>query len=140
MESLKIRLEAVTQALKTLSESLNLIQNPEYKFLHSELRDSVIKRFEYSIDTFWKYIRDYLEQVSKVVIGPVISAKAVFRASLNIQLISQEEFELLLLAIDDRNLTSHTYNKELAEIMALRVKKYFKLMNLIIERTNYTCS
>lgn len=136
MESLTIRFNAVKQALNTLAEALKLIEDPQNEFFYSELRDSVIKRFEYSIDIFWKYIREYLEEVNKIVIGPIISAKAVFRASLNSQLISQDEFDLLLLAIDDRNLTAHTYNEELAETISLRAKKYFTLMSSIIERTH----
>lgn len=79
-------------------------------------------------------MREYLEEVSKVVIGPVISAKAVFRSSLNIQLISQSEFEILLLAIDDRNLT-HTYNEQLAEAIVVRIENYYMLMNFIVMRT-----
>lgn len=134
MEKLRLRHKAVKKALKTLKESLDLIEDPECNPLYNELRDSVIKRFEYSIDIFWKYIREYLEDVNKITIGPVISAKAVFRASLNAKLISQAEFDLLLISIDDRNLTSHTYNEELAEAISSRIKKYFVIVNQITER------
>jgi nucleotidyltransferase substrate binding protein (TIGR01987 family) len=135
MEILITQQQVIKQSLETLSKSLKLIHDPCYQMLYEELRDSVIKRFEYSIDTFWKYLRVYLEIVHKVVIGPVISPKAVFRAALNIQFITQEEFEDLLLVIDDRNLTSHTYNEELAEAISKRIENYYILINSLVERT-----
>jgi len=70
----------------------------------------------------------------KVAIGPVISAKAVFKASVSTRLISQDEFSILLLAVDARNLTLHTYNEELAETIASKIKTYFDVMSFIINR------
>ena len=81
MESLETKYQVVMQTLKTLHESLEVIRNPKYKELHNELRDSVIKRFEYSMDTFWKYLKEYLGSEHKINII-ISSPKAIFRESL----------------------------------------------------------
>lgn len=136
METIIAQRKLVEQALKTLAKSLKLLDDSTYQMLHDELRDSLIKRFEYSIDSFWKYLKIYLEAMHKITIGPVISPKSVFRSALNIKVINEDEFEELLLAVDDRNLTSHTYKKELAEEISIRIRGYYLLMKSILERNS----
>ena len=55
MEQIKKRYKMALQTLATLKEVLDKIEQgvPEEYVL--EMRDSAIQRFEYSIDTFWKF-------------------------------------------------------------------------------------
>ena len=70
------------------------------------VRDAVIQRFEFCVELSWK--------VSKRIMGTSTTApKDVVREMAQNKLIS--DVKLWLEAIDMRNLSSHTYNEELAE-------------------------
>ena len=70
------------------------------------IRDSVIQRFEFSIELAWK--------TTKKIMGSNTSApKDIVREMAQSQYI--KDVEVWLLAIDMRNLSSHTYKEDLAE-------------------------
>lgn len=70
------------------------------------IRDSVIQRFEFCIELAWK--------TSKKIMGTTTSApKDVIREMAQANYIT--DVEIWLLAIDMRNLSSHTYKEDLAE-------------------------
>jgi hypothetical protein len=79
VEQLKERIDALQSALERLGESLSsfaskdLTANP---VIHTQIRDSVIKRFEFCVDLFWKCLKDYLYQKYGV---NVASPKSSFR-------------------------------------------------------------
>lgn len=78
------------------------IAQPKNEFI----RDSVIQRFEFSVELGWK--------TAKKIMGTTTSApKDVVREMGQSHYI--EEVELWLKAIDMRNLSSHTYKEDLAE-------------------------
>ena len=131
MEELKVRIDVTLKALMSLDESLKLLDDVSLDCLHNTMRDSVIKRFEYSMDTFWKCLKEYLEKVYKISFS-VVTPKSTFRSALNVKIIHEEMFDLLLEMVDDRNLTSHAYNEELAEEISNHVHLYYKLMNSIM--------
>ncbi len=58
---------------------------------YDNFRDSVIQRFEYSIDGFWKYLNLYL--VGRGVQVKPATPKVVFRELFKINLISEEELQ-----------------------------------------------
>lgn len=135
METLAIRRQAINQALKTLHKSIELLKEAESKELHETFRDSVIKRFEYSMDTFWKYLKEYIEVHYQETIE-IITPKAVLKSAVILEIISNAEFKNLLLMVDDRNLTSHGYNEEIAEKISSRVSTYYDIMQDVVTRTN----
>lgn len=55
MEKLILRRSVLEKALKTLEKSLEKLDQKKFTD-YEELRDSIIQRFEYSVDTFWKYL------------------------------------------------------------------------------------
>ena len=130
MEILIIRRNSVAQALKQLSSSLSKLEHKKYMVDYEELRDSIIQRFEFSIDTFWKFLKEYLE-IKRQVIFDSISPRRVFRACLEAHLITDEEFLNLLDIIEDRNRTSHTYSEKIAEEILQRTPGYYNLMYTI---------
>lgn len=133
MESLATRLKIVKQCLKVLKKSIDVFQSKKYDELHEQLRDSVIQRFEFSIDTLWKFLREYLEEKHGVIFA-IVSPKEVLRTVLQTKLISADEFEIFEDMINDRNLTSHTYNEFLAEEIAHHIFSYYDLMTAIVKR------
>ena len=87
------------------------------------LRDTLIQRFEYSTEAFWKYLKAYLQSEHNLSAN---SPREVIRTGLFAKLYSEEISQELLQMLDDRNLTSHTDVEELAESIAHRIPEYSK--------------
>ena len=66
METLETRCLAVSKALVQLKKSLDTINQNKYPDLYEQLRDSLIQRFEFTFDAFWKYLKEYLREIRKV--------------------------------------------------------------------------
>lgn len=132
MERLRERRHILSKALASLKKVLGDLQgrNPQDAF-YEELRDSAIKRFEYSIDTFWKFLKAWME-IQAVIL--VASPKGVLKQAWEIGTINEEEYQILVKAIEDRNLTSHTYNEHLAQSISASIPAYYQTMNEILEK------
>ena len=133
MEKLKQSYDIALQTLKTLLEAIELLEETVPQKYYLTFCDSVIQRFEYSIDNFWKFIKLYATEVSKVTID-LSSPKAIIREAFNAKIITQEEFESLIRAITRRNETSHAYNKELAHTILEEIPHYYEVMQNIMDR------
>lgn len=133
METLKFRYKSLCDAFK----SLEIIQT-KFAIDHDDLeyyriiRDSKIQRFEYTMDTLWKYLREYLYYMGRS--EEVASPKKVFLVCFNADILNQQETTILIKAIDDRNLTSHLYREVLAEEVSDRIDSYCPFLKVIIER------
>ena len=121
MEKMTRRVEETKKALKTLTD----ISQEPYSII---VRDASIQRFEYTFEAFWKFLRDYLNEIEGIKCN---SPKSCFRDALSAGLISEEQTMNCLEMTDDRNLTSHTYIEEVAEQIYKKVKDYCKLMDSI---------
>jgi len=87
---------------KAVDKLESAIDQPKDEFI----LDSVIQRFEFCVELAWK--------VSKKAMGTTTSApKDVVREMAQSKLIT--DVKLWLTSIDMRNLSSHTYNEDLAE-------------------------
>ena len=73
----------------------------------------------------------YLKEIEGLEIG---SPKGVLRACRQVGILSDEETSLGLEMVDDRNLTSHTYNEGLAVSIYDRLDEYVRLLTLWLER------
>lgn len=120
MERLRQRLDIAKKALTTLDEVLQIASPSKIE------RDAAIHRFEYSFEAVWKAVKQYLLDVEGLDIG---SPKGVVRSSLAVGLLQEAETIAALEMADDRNLTVHTYNEALAELIFGRIPGYAKLMN-----------
>lgn len=63
-----------------MNEAIEMIKDIDVDQLkdYTLMRDGLIQRFEYSIDSFWKFLKMYLEEVQKVSIEPA-SPKAILK-------------------------------------------------------------
>lgn len=132
MEHLK-RLATFQQASTTLKEALDEFQsfNSNQRY-YGMSRDSLIQRYEYSIDIFWKLLKQHLEINYKIeTLG---SPKSIFKLCYEMQLVSDDEYKIALRMLEDRNLTSHAYNVELAEQIAHAIPEYYYAMQSITQR------
>ncbi len=84
--------------------------------------DACIQRFEFSVELFWKFLRRVLEGKGLVVLYP----KEVIREAYAGGLIDNEALWLGML--QDRNLTSHSYNEELADEIFEHIPAYYHAM------------
>lgn len=88
-------------------------------------RDAAIQRFEYSFAASWHAARVFLQQREGI---EAASPKAAIRFSLQVGLLSEEDARLALVMADDRNLTVHTYNEELAARIFAALDEYAHLL------------
>lgn len=135
MEILKKRYESLVQALASLQDSIELLATVSCITnirMHAAFRDSCIQRFEYSFDAFWKFIKLYLEEHE----GKAVENNAprfIFKVAENADLLlTNENLDILLEALSDRNLTSHSYNIETAERIVSHIPLYYRTMHAIV--------
>jgi nucleotidyltransferase substrate binding protein (TIGR01987 family) len=124
LEKLKRKLEDAKKAIVTLEEILM----EKYSKI---VRDATIQRFEYTFEVAWKLLKEYLYHKEGIVCN---SPKSCFREAFSVGLLNEEETLLFIQMTDDRNLTSHTYDEEIAENLYKKVKNYYTLLKSLIER------
>jgi len=119
VERLRKRVNTAKKALKTLQELLE-VETPTIVE-----RDAVIQRFEYTFEALWKTGKLFLREIEGLEIG---SPKGVIRGFLQVGMFTEDQTALALTMVDDRNLTSHTYNEGLAEQIYDQVGYYADVM------------
>jgi nucleotidyltransferase substrate binding protein (TIGR01987 family) len=119
MERLKQKVDSAKRALRTLQE---LVDSQNLTIIE---RDAAIQRFEYTFEAAWKAGKAFLREIEALEIG---SPKGVIRGFLQVGLFTEEQTALALAMVDDRNLTSHTYNEGLAEQICDQLGNYAELM------------
>jgi len=119
LERLSQRLLTARQALHTLLEVLNLEKSPV-------VRDAAIQRFEYTFEAMWKAAQLFQKEREAV---EAASPKSVIRACFRSGFLDEDQARLAMEMADDRNLTVHTYNEQLAEAIYARLPRYAGLMD-----------
>ena len=120
MERLKQKVDSAKRALRTLQE---LVDSQNLTIIE---RDAAIQRFEYTFEAVWKAGKTFLREIEGLEIG---SPKGVIRGFLQVGLFTEEQTVLALSMVDERNLTSHTYNEGLAEQICDQLGNYAELMD-----------
>jgi nucleotidyltransferase substrate binding protein (TIGR01987 family) len=119
MDRLTQRLQMARRALTTLQE-LTPIESPTLIE-----RDAAIQRFEYSTEACWKAAQSALS----IEFGlELASPKSVIRASAQNALLTEADARLAMDLVDDRNLTSHTYNEALAKAIWSRLPTHLAVL------------
>lgn len=117
-------------------EVIERVKNPRKGADEIETRAyeaATIQHFEICYELFWKYLKLILEEDFKIFVA---SPKAVFHECLKQKTITQEEADLLLEMSDDRNSTSHIYDKILAKEIFMGIDKHIDLMKKIFDEIN----
>lgn len=119
MDRLSQRIQIARRALATLQE-LTLINSPTLVE-----RDAAIQRFEYSTEACWKAA----QSVVSIQFGlELASPKSVIRACAQNAVLTEADSRLAMELIDDRNLTSHTYNEALAQAIWSRLPTHLSVL------------
>lgn len=138
MEKLILCGNLLSKALESLKKSFDVLEqtkNMNDEGLVLAAQDSIIQRFEYSYETFWKFLKKYMEEKHNVI--DINSPKSVFRMCIKLTLCSEQEGEVLLRMVEDRNTTSHRYDAQEALRALPNVGHYYSLMKAITERLEY---
>ncbi|MBS1988043.1 nucleotidyltransferase substrate binding protein [Candidatus Dependentiae bacterium] len=153
MAKLEIKYQELIKALESLDRAIELFKRASvkreqmllrsldedlaelygYDEIIKSFRDSLIQRFEYSVDSFWKQIKDYLE----IVLGEQLEMKGpkhIVRAAGKDGILSEEEVTQALEMLNHRNLTSHMYREEIAQEISAIIDRYHQLMVRVTQK------
>lgn len=120
MTKLENKYTAFATALERLKEAIDLYQKQE----NPVLLDGTIQRFEFCVELGWKLLKEYLEFEK---LREFNSPRSTIKECFSIGLI--EDAEKWLDMLDDRNLTSHTYDEEIAKgIYRNIITKYYETL------------
>ncbi|HBR17186.1 MAG: nucleotidyltransferase [Deltaproteobacteria bacterium RIFCSPLOWO2_12_FULL_43_16] len=123
MERLRLRYTDAKRALDTLKEILE-------KPFSIVVRDATIQRFEYTFEALWKFLKEYLKEQEGIISN---SPKTCFRDAFSAGLLSEEEAVKFLEMTDDRNMTAHTYNENVAQILYKRINEHSVFMERLMQ-------
>ena len=111
-------------------ENLDFIEKEDLFFA---LRESMIQRFEFNVDLFWKYVKKYIEEVMQKNIE-FNSPRSVIRETCRIKLISEEDSQKFIEMFGARNMTLHIYKQEVAEQISEKISDYYQLMRKYVDK------
>lgn len=131
MERVKIRAQTFEKALVTLEIPIKRSKVEFDAETQKMIRDSLIKRFEYTFETFWQFLKQLLEDSYGI---QVVGTRNIFKEALRMNLIVEPELEILLNMVLDRNETAHAYKENVAEEIAQDIPEYFRTMKAVFER------
>ena len=125
MDRLKQRLAVARKAVASLRE---LLEKPVATRVE---RDAAIQRFEYSVEAVWRLAQRYLSEVEGL---DVASPKGAIRLCREEALLTDHQASAALGMIDDRNLTVHTYNEQIAHRIYRHLPRYMTLLEVWLDR------
>ena len=141
MGKLNLKYENLISALDRLEEAIIDIEKSEElakpvesidtERMYRSMRDSLTKRFEFTFELFWKYLKLRLKEIG---LPDAIGPRSVIRAAGKANLLSEADTELCLEMYDTRNETSHIYKEEMAEIISSKIPGHYKLMRKYAEK------
>ena len=116
------------KSLERLNESLH-----EDLSVSSSILDGTIQRFEFCFELAWKLMKAVLQYKGIEVNSPRAAIKEAYRNNII------QDGDGWIKMLDDRNLTSHTYDEELAKEIYKKIKQFhFKLLqDLVKELSNH---
>ena len=119
MEKIQERINTAQRALTKLHE---LAVKPD---LSDVERDALIQRFEFSFELLWKCAKEYLYVVEGI---DAASPKKVIRCCRELGMLDDRQTQEALQMVDDRNLTTHTYDETFAKAVVERIRSYDPLL------------
>jgi nucleotidyltransferase substrate binding protein (TIGR01987 family) len=115
----------VNDAAARLAEA---VAQPESELV----RDATIQRFEFTFEVVWKTLKLFLERQGHECGGPRPTLKKAFAEGL---IATPDEADIWLQMVEDRNLTSHAYDRALAErIHRNIVRDYASLLGAMVAK------
>lgn len=108
--------------LRLLATALTRLEGALAQPVNEFVRDSAIQRFEFTFELFWKSLKAYAEESGVEAYSPRDSVRTAFQLG-----VIQEHSDWFRM-LEDRNLTSHTYNEATAETIYSHLSTYLGLI------------
>ncbi len=123
MSRLENKIDYFRSALDRLKESA------EVDVTDSVIMDGVIQRFEFTFELAWKTLKAFMEYKGfSVPVSPRDILKDAYAAGII------EEGDIFIKMLTDRNISSHTYDEEMALELYGRIKNdYISLLCELLE-------
>ena len=126
----------MTDALKKLQDAVHAYENTQNLVNAEKLRmvlgDSMILRFKVCVDLLWKYVKEYLENVELIPLEINTPCEAI-RELCAARVITEQDAEHALDMMKHRNMSSHIYHEEIAEIISGKIPGYVRLMHVVVD-------
>jgi nucleotidyltransferase substrate binding protein (TIGR01987 family) len=119
--------EKLHNQLRLLETALSRLEKALARPVDEFVRDSAIQRFEFTFELLWKSLKTYAEEAGVEVFSPRDSLRTGFQ--LGIIQECQDWFRML----EDRNLTSHTYNESTADSIYSHLRSYTPLVRSALD-------
>ncbi|EQK45914.1 hypothetical protein C671_1746 [[Clostridium] bifermentans ATCC 19299] len=104
------------QRFENFEKPYKLLKKYSNQPIRTELeRAGIIQFFEMTFELAWKVLKDYLESEGYMVKSPRETVKQAFQIGLI------DNGHIWIDALSNRNLTTHTYDEELAEKMTKEI-------------------
>ncbi|MCS7232205.1 MAG: nucleotidyltransferase substrate binding protein [Elusimicrobiota bacterium] len=121
------RLDNYEKALAQLRKAVSIYKQQEINELEQQ---GLIKAFEYTFELSWNLMRDYLMFQG---ISGISGSRDTIKNAFKFEII--EDDKVWLEMIEARNLTTHTYDEELAkEITKKIVDKYYSFLEKLLKK------
>ena len=114
--------DEMVYSLEKLSKAFQRLKESTEKAIDELEKDGVIQRFEFTFELFWKTIKIILENEGFRCAGPRSCMKEGARRGV------LSDGETLLDMLEDRNKSSHIYDKETAGEIFERIKKTYVVL------------
>jgi len=125
------KLEELEKALKNFEDSLRIDLSEFPSFVKDVLESGQVQKFEMSYELFWKVGKELLARLEGIDAG---SPRRVFKSLFQLGYLTYEELEVCLSMLEDRNLLSHVYRREVVESVLPKLKDYLNLMKSVLAR------
>ena len=130
-ENKKINYDNLKKAVKALEKAICKCESTKDPELKEYIRDGAIQRFEFTFELAWKTLKRFLEIYMLENVDGLIGAN-LFRIGFESGLIQNSEFWLEFKR--NRNLTSHTYDENIAEKVYENSKKFLIEVKYFIKK------
>ncbi len=125
---IKKKVKELNAAIIDFAKSLSIDISVLDEVVADSVKSGQLQKFEFTVELLWKLIKIFLFEIDGVeVFSPKKSIKMFFQAGY----ITYNQYELLINMIDDRNLLSHIYEKEMFESVTKHLHEYLKIIKEI---------
>lgn len=128
---LNYKLVQLQDALDNFEKSLSIDMKSLDETLVDSIKSGRVQKFEFCVELVWKTLKVYLWEINGIDSN---SPKSVIKDFYGLDLLSVEDYEKLMEAIDDRNRISHIYSKDQFEDIYNRVIMVSPLLKRVLKK------
>jgi nucleotidyltransferase substrate binding protein (TIGR01987 family) len=117
----------LTKAIESFDKSLHVNTKGLDEITVDVIYNGQIQKFEYTLELLWKTLKAHVKETGIDLNSP----KSVFKHAFTFSDLEDEEKEIALDMIDDRNKIAHEYKDYIMDIIHPKLKTYLELIKKI---------